>query len=460
MERDVDVIVVGAGGCGLAAALAAAEAGASVALLEKGERAGGNTWLSTGSIPAANSRFQREAGIEDSPERMAADLIRKAGPHDAEDMVRQLALDSASLVEWLVDDHRVDLQIITDYKHVGHSVERLHAPAQRKGEYLVKDLVAAADRLGVTVVTGNPVDGLIVEDGRVQGVRVQGERSGSYELRAGAVVLAANGFGGNREMLRRWIPEIADAQYFGAEGSTGEALRWAEDLSARFGNLGAYQGYAAVAYPHGSIVSWTTVEKGACLLSPAGERMGDESVGYSAFAPTVSAATDESWVVLDRRIRDYVLGNEEEFSDLVGIGGVVEAADAAAVAAIIGADVETVATTLTDFAAAARGETPDAFGREDFGFGALEAPYFVVRSIPALFHTQGGVLVSSSAAVTRVDGTEVPGLFAGGGVAAGASGAAGADGYSSGNGLLTAVGLGRIAGTSAADEAARTATAA
>lgn len=454
MERDVDVIVVGAGGCGLTAAIAAAEAGASVALLEKEDRAGGNTWLSTGSVPAAGSRFQTEAGVEDSPETMTADLLRKSGPHEAEDTVALLARESAALVEWLVDEHAVDLQLITDYKHVGHSITRLHAPAARKGEFLVKDLVAAAERLGVEVITGNPVAGLIVEDGEVVGVRVAGERIEEYELRAGAVVLAANGFGGNREMLRKWIPEIADAQYFGAHGSTGEAVAWAGELGSPLANIGAYQGYAAVAYPHGSIVSWTTVEMGACLLSPQGERMGDETVGYSAFAPVVSAVTEESWVVLDARIRDYVKGNEEEFSDLVEIGGVVEAADEAAVAAIIGADEATVAATLDEFSKAAREQASDPFGRTDFGFGMLEKPYFVVRSIPALFHTQGGITVNEKAAVTRADGTTVSGLFAGGGVAAGVSGKTGADGYSSGNGLLTAIGLGRIAGTSAAQVAA------
>jgi len=453
MERDVDVIVVGAGGCGLTAAIAAAEAGATVALLEKESRPGGNTWLSTGSVPAAGSRFQKEAGVTDTPEIMTADLLRKSGPHDAEATVALLANESAALVEWLVDDHEVDLRLITDYKHVGHSITRLHAPAARKGEFLVHDLVAAAERLGVEIVTGNPVAGLLVEDDRVVGVRVAGERIEEYELRAGAVVLAANGFGGNREMLRQWIPEIAEAQYFGAHGSTGEALEWAGELGSVFGNMGAYQGYAAVAYPHGSIVSWTTVEMGGCLLSPTGQRMGDESVGYSAFAPVVSGVTEESWVVLDQRILDYVRGNEEEFADLVAIGGAVMAADDAAIAAIIGADGGTVAQTLRRFAEAANGESEDEFGRTGFGFGPLEAPYYVVRSIPALFHTQGGVAVTDDAAVARADGTVIPGLFAGGGVAAGVSGKVGADGYSSGNGLLTAIGLGRIAGVSAAREA-------
>lgn len=453
MERDVDVVVVGAGGCGLTAAIAAAESGASVALLEKLNQPGGNTRLSTGSVPAAGSRFQREAGVDDDPERMATDLIRKSGPHEVESMVHLLANDSASLVEWLVDEHQVDLQLITDYKHVGHSVTRLHAPKARKGQFLVDDLVAAAERLGVDVVVGNPVVGLLVEDGRVVGVKVDGERSGSYEIRAGAVVLAANGFGGNKEMLRRWIPEIADVQYFGAEGSTGEAISWSEDLGAGFANMGAYQGYAAVAYPHGSITSWTTVEMGACLLSPTGERMGDESVGYSAFAPVVASVAEESWLVLDQRIRDYAGGNEEEFADLIEVGGLTEAADFGAVAAIVGADPESVTTTLQDFASAARGESEDAFGRTDFGFGELKPPYYVVRTVPAMFHTQGGATVDEHAAVRRPDGSAIPGLFAGGGVVAGASGKNGAAGYSSGNGLLTAIGLGRIAGVHAAQAA-------
>lgn len=453
MERDVDVIVVGAGGCGLTAAIAAAESGVSVALLEKEERAGGNTKLSTGSVPAANSRFQRVAGVEDSPEIMAADLLRKSGPHDAEASTRLLAQESASLVEWLVDEHQVDLRLITDYKHVGHSMTRLHAPPARKGEYLVKDLVAAAERLGVDIITGNPVAGLLIENGAVVGVRVAGERIEEYEIRAGAVVLAANGFGGNREMLRTWIPEIADAEYFGAHGSTGEAVTWAEKLGSSLGNMNAYQGYAAVAYPHGSIVSWTTVEMGACVLSPAGERMGDESLGYSAFTPVVSAVANESWVVLDQRICDYVRGNEEEFADLVEIGGITKAVDATAVANIIGAEAATVEATLHEYAQGAQGEKSDPFGRTDFGFGPLDAPYCVVRSVPALFHTQGGVTITDTAAVSRPDGTTIPGLFAGGGVAAGISGRSGASGYSSGNGLLTAIGYGRIAGLSAASTA-------
>ncbi|GAA3862872.1 FAD-dependent oxidoreductase [Streptomyces sedi] len=453
VDVDVDVVVVGAGGGGLTAAIAAAEAGASVALLEKLERWGGNTFVSTGSIPAAGTRYQKAAGIEDDPERMTADLLRQSGGHDAEHLVRFLAEESASLVEWLVEQHAVDLRIITDYKHVGHSVQRLHAPPDRRGESLVKDLTAAAKRLDVDVVTGNPVRELLVEDGRVVGVRVAGDRAGSYELRAHSVVLAANGFGNNKEMIARWIPESLRAQYFGAEGSTGEAIAWADQLGARLLNMGAFQGYAAVAYPHGSIVSWTSVEKGGFLLSPDGLRMGDESVGYSGFAPVVAGVAEESWVVFDTRIRDFIAGNEPEFAELVDAGGVKEAATPEAAAAIIGCPPERFAEAVADQRRAAADGSADATGRTDFPMGPLTAPYCVVRSVPALFHTQGGVDVDRESRVLTEAGEPIPGLFAVGGVAGGLSGRSGARGYSSGNGLLSAVGLGRVAGASAAGAA-------
>jgi fumarate reductase flavoprotein subunit len=451
-DVDVDVVVVGAGGCGLTAALAAAETGASVAVLEKMDRAVGNTFVSTGSIPAAGTRYQRQAGIDDSPDRMVTDLLRQSGHHDAEHTVRLLAAESASLVEWLVEQHQVDLRLITDYKHVGHSVERLHAPRDRRGSSLMRDLLAAVERLDVDIAYGNPVTGLLVEDGQVVGVRVDGPRSGSYTLRSKAVVLAANGFGNNKQMLQKWIPEIVSAQYFGAEGSTGEAITWCETHGSQLGNMGAYQGYAAVAYPHGSIVSWTTVEKGGILLSPEGQRMGDESIGYSGFAGVVAAHAQESYVVFDTRIRDYVTANEPEFAELVSTGGVVEAATTEDVAGRIGAPVEAVVEALADYYRASSGAEADRFGRTGFGMAPLQPPYCVVRSVPALFHTQGGAQVNDRAEVVTKTGEVVPGLFAGGGVTAGLSGATGARGYSSGNGLLSAVGLGRIAGREASKQ--------
>lgn len=448
-DVDVDVVVVGAGGAGLTAALAATDAGASAVVLEKEDRPGGNTAASTGSVPGGGSRWQAEAGIDDSPERLATDLRRQSGPHDAEDVVRVLAEASAPLVEWLVDTHGVDLRLITDYKHVGHSVPRLHAPPSRKGHALVADLLRAAKAADVEVLTHSPVERLVVEDGEVRGVVVSGARSGTYELRSRSVVLAANGFGADADMISRFAPQASGLEYLGAHGSTGEALRWLLDLGATMANESAFQGYAAVASPHGSITSWTTVEHGGILVDARGARIGDESVGYSGFAADVSRAPGPVHVVFDTRIRDSVAEHEEEFADLLAARGVKEAADVAALADAIGADVDELTRTLETARAAADGSAADPTGRTSWGWGPLRPPYAAVRAVPALFHTQGGVRVDGDARVLGQDGP-LRGVYATGGVAAGVSGRDGGSGYSSGNGLLSALGLGMLAGRHAA----------
>ncbi|MBK1783642.1 FAD-dependent oxidoreductase [Prauserella cavernicola] len=449
VDVDVDVVVVGAGGAGLAAALAATDGGASAVVLEKEERPGGNTAASTGSVPGAGSRWQSDAGIDDSPERLTTDLLRQSGPHDAEDLVRILAEASAPLVEWLVDSHAVDLRLITDYKHVGHSVPRLHAPPSRKGHALIADLLRAAKAADVEVLTHSPVDRLVVEDGAVRGVVVSGGRSGTYTLRCRAVVLAANGFGADPELIARFAPQASGLEYLGAHGSTGEAVRWLLDLGASMGNEAAFQGYAAVASPHGSITSWTTVEHGGFLVDGNGRRIGDESAGYSGFAAEVARAEGPVHVVFDAGIRDSVAAHEEEFADLLAAGGVKEAADAAALAGILGVDAAELARTLDTVEAAASGTATDPFGRTDWGRGPLTAPYAVVKAVPALFHTQGGVQVDEHARVLGPAGP-LSGVYATGGVAAGVSGRSGGSGYSSGNGLLSALGLGMLAGGHAA----------
>ncbi len=143
-DTETEVLVIGGGGCGFAAAIAAHDLGAEVAVLEKLARVGGNTALSTGSVPGAGSRFQRAAGIEDSHARMTDDLMALAGPHDCPELTRLLAVESADLVEWLVDTVGARMDIITDYKHIGHSVPRLHAPSSRRGQDLLDDLGSRA----------------------------------------------------------------------------------------------------------------------------------------------------------------------------------------------------------------------------------------------------------------------------------------------------------------------------
>ena len=451
-DGEVGILVVGAGACGFAAAIAAHDSGADAAIVEKLDRIGGNTALSTGSVPGAGTRFQRTAGIEDSADRLYEDLMALSGPHDCPGLTRLLADESAGLVEWLADHAGVNLDIITEYCHVGHSVPRLHAPRSRRGQDLLDDLARAAQSRDIPVAIGNPVTQLIAgKDGAVEGAVCSDPDGNESRIRARKVILATNGFAANRDLVRHYCAEIGAAEYFGALGSTGDAVLLSAELGAALGNMGAYQGYAVIAYPQGSLLSWTTIEKGGILVGADGRRFGNEGAGYSGFARDVMKQKGDVYAVFDQRIHD-ITSLEEEFNELVNMGGVKHGDTVADAAAQYGIATDGLAATIDDYNQAAARHHDSAFGRREFGLAPLEPPYYVSRVIPGLFHSQGGLMVDAGARVVRQDGSVIANLFAGGGAAAGISGREGGGGYASGNGLLSALGLGRIAGLTAARE--------
>ncbi|WP_226575594.1 FAD-dependent oxidoreductase [Acuticoccus sediminis] len=452
-DIEIDVLVVGAGGCGLVAAIAAEAGGASVAVVEKLTRLAGNTLLSSGSIPGAGTRLQAEAGVEDGPERFIADLLAVSGPHEAEHLTRRLAATSAELVEWLIDEAHVTLTLVGTYRHVGHSVTRLHAPPSRRGADLVADLEREASARGIPVALGQPATSLILRGGRVVGVVTRDAEGRESRIGAGAVILASNGFGGAPDLVAAHCPEARGTTYAGAPGSTGEALAWGLELGAATGNLGAYQGHAGLARRSGALVTWTVIERGGIIVDRNGRRIGDETLGYSAFAGVEAAADAPLYMIYDARIEADVASGQPEFAEIAEMGDAAAGADAADLADAIGVHADALGATLADAANAAAGGE-DAFGRTAWGFGPLGAPLRATEITPGLFHTQGGLMIDDDARVLRPDGSAIAGLFAGGGAAAGISGRAGGRGYVSGNGLLSALGLGYIAGRAAARDTA------
>lgn len=450
-EASVDVLVIGAGGCGLTAALAAAAGGAEVAVVEKAARAGGNTAVSSGSIPAAGTPLQARTGIEDSPARFAADLAHVAGRHEAMEISDTLVERSAELIGFLTDTAGVTLTLIETYRHVGHSVHRLHAPPSRKGIDLMVDLLRACEARGIPLAFGQPARGLIVAGDRVCGAVIDDGAGGTYRIAAGSVILATNGFGASPRLLAEHCPLARTAYYAGSPHSEGEALDWGLPLGAKTGNMPAFQGHAGIDTRTGGLLTWTVIERGGFIVDGWGRRIMDESIGYSAAAAVLLAAGGPFFMVYDARIEADVAAGQPEFAEAVAAGAARKADSAAELAQRTGAEAHTLDAALDGAARAARGEGGDPFGRTAWGLGALDTGALRFSEIrPALFHTQGGLMVDHEARVLRADGSVIEGLFAGGGAAAGISGADGAGGYMSGNGLLSALGLGMIAGKCAA----------
>jgi fumarate reductase flavoprotein subunit len=258
-----------------------------------------------------------------------------------------------------------------------------------------------------------------------------------------AVVLATTGFGANPERLARHIPEIVDGLYFGGDHSLGDALDIGEKLHADIGFLDAYQGHGSVATPHGVLFTWTTMMNGAFLVNSSGQRFGDESTGYSEFAVKVIGQPESvAWVIFDSTVHEAALPFAD-YQELVDAGGIRWAQDTDAVGELIGCDPSAFSETAQNVEHFTDSTKVDPIGRK-FWPRRLQPPYAVVKVTGALFHTQGGLCVDSSARVLR-GGEPIPGLYAAGGAAAGISGH-GSAGYLSGNGLLSALGLGYLAG--------------
>jgi fumarate reductase flavoprotein subunit len=450
-DIDVDVLVIGGGGCGLVASLAAAQKGLQVFLVEKEKTAGGNTSLSQAMVPAAGTRLQKEAGIEDSVERMTRDILNKNAYGSDPELTQHVAQDSSKLVEWLNDDLGIRLELVTDFLYPGHSQYRIHSNRTKKGEHLVNDLIRVASRYeNIDIAYNAPARRLVVTtDGEVLGAEVEIEGVGKNLARAKKVILALNGFGANREMLVKYIPEMKDAYYFGHEGNTGEGILWGEALGGALDCMGAYQAHGSVTYPHGTLLTYVTVSMGGYHVNLDGKRFVNEYHGYSEHALDVLAQREGVAVaVFDERIYRTVEGYED-FQQCIRMGAIKKFDNIGDLAASFRLPVEETAATHEDFLKSARGEVNDPLGRRDFG-KPLERPLYGAKVTGALFHTQGGLKVNKNAQVLRKDGTPIPNLYAGGGTAAGFSGKKGPAGYLSANGLLAALVLGKIAGEEAA----------
>lgn len=448
---EADVVVAGAGGAGLTAALAAAERGSSVLLLEAREtfREDSNTAMSTSMVPAAGTRQQRDAGIEDSPERFLEDIERKTAG-TADPVVARTLVDTADgLIDWLAVRWGIQLGLVTDFNYPGHSRHRCHAVPDRAGSTLHRQLLEAASGCEEVHLAcpARLADVVLDGAGRVCGALVVRPDGSSEHVSTRSVVLATNGFGADAARVREHCPEIADGLYFGGEGSTGDALRIGEALGADTSCLDAYQGHGSVAHPHGVLLTWATVVHGAFLVNERGERFADESPGYSELARTVLEQPGGiAWMVFDARI-DGLCRPFADYRRCLEAGAVREAADAASLAATMEVPADSLAATLARAAASCSGREVDPFGRAHWG-SPLEPPYRAVRVTGALFHTQGGLRVDARACVQR-GRAPIEGLFAAGGAAVGISGR-GAAGYLAGNGLLAALGLGLVAGRNAA----------
>ena len=441
-DLEVGTLVIGAGACGMVAALAAAEAGQQVLVVEADAIPAGSTALSAGLIPAAGTRYQAAIGIEDDAGLFAADIQAKAKGQNDPALVATMAGQAAGVIEWLADRHGLPFSLVDDFDYPGHARRRMHGLPTRSGAELIDCLRSACEAACIDVVCGLRATHLHAAGGHVSGVTVTRSDGATETIGCNRLILACNGFGGDPAKVARHMPDIAGALWFGHDGNRGEALDWGQSLGAATVHLGSYQGHGNVACPHGILITWAVITQGGVQVNTDGERFWNESQGYSEAARVVLAQPGgHVWTIFDERIS----GIARQFADFrmaEAQGAIRRAESVRDLATITGLPQERLSATLSKIP---RGDA-DEFGRRFTGM-TLSAPYRAVRVTGALFHTQGGLATDLDGRVLRVSGEPFPNLFAAGGAACGVSGR-GDSGYLSGNGLLAATVMGYIAGRS------------
>ena len=451
-DIETQLLVIGGGLAGYAAALEAAEAGASVLLIEKQGEIGGSSAMSGGCLAFAGTDMQRAQGIEDSDELLLKDLREVGQMENDEALVRAYVENQLATYEWLRKHGVIFLDALEASS--GQSVPRVHNvdPAD-----MVRTLAACCKASGrVTVMLNTAAERLLCNvAGRVAGVTARGS-GGALNIRAQAdVILASGGFCRNAELVHRFAPQYDQAFFIGGAGNVGDGLKMAWKLGADLRDMAYIKGtYGKHPVDEHNNHSLLAVYKGAIAVNQDGRRFVDESISYKLlgdacmqqpYGATFQIFDQPIYDSGDNRVRilDFERRSEE--------GLMIKADSLETLARMIEVPVDALKHTV------------DAYNRNvdvghdlDFGRKALvhnhgalvrieTAPFYAYPSTAAVFGTYCGLAVDADMHVIDVFGERIPGLLAAGEVVGGFHGGA----YMTGSALGKAAIFGRIAARTA-----------
>ena len=496
IEETVDVVVVGAGGAGMTAAITATDAGKKVIVVESQPIAGGNSVRSTGGMNAAKTpyqdknEFKEAAGVEktlataaekfadnatitalaatvksqwdsyqanpqgyfDSVELMELDtLIGGKGKNNPE-LVKALAENSAAAIEWLAS-------IGADVKNVGAfggaSVKRIHRPVNADGKvtavgaYIVPILEKNLQDRNVQFLFDTTANEIIMKDGKAVGIKATGKDGNKVTINAKSVVIATGGFGANAEMVEKYKPELKGFATTNAEGAQGQGIDMATAVGAATVDMDQIQIHPTVHIEedgNAHLITEGLRGDGAILVNTEGKRFYDEVSTRDKVSAAIIAQPEKSaWLVVDQSMVD----KSAVIAGYIKSGYTVTGATYEELAKAMGVDETTFVSTMNTWNQAVEAKSDAEFNRTSFANPLTAAPYYAIKITPAVHHTMGGIVINPKAEVLNEKGEVISGLFAAGEVTGGVHGA----NRLGGNAVADFTVFGRIAGQSAADNA-------
>ena len=492
---DADVVVVGAGGAGMTAAITAAGEGKSVVILESQSMVGGNSVRATGGMNAGKTVYQDEnefgesAGVEkslktaaekyadnetitalaktvseqwaayqanptgyfDSVELMELDtMIGGKGINDPE-LVETLCANSADAIDWL-DEHGITLHSVSSFG--GASVKRIHRPVDAEGKtlsvgsYMIPLLQENCDKAGVQTLLNTTATELLTDaNGAVVGVKATGSTGETITVNAKAVVLTTGGFGANLDMVTEYKPELKGFMTTNAAGAQGQGIEMATAVGADTVDMDQIQIHPTVEANTAALITEGLRGDGAVLINAEGKRFIDEVGTRDVVSAAEIAQTGSySWLVVDQAMVDA----SSVIQGYIKKGYTVEGATYEELAKAMGVDEATFAETMKTWNGYVAAKNDPDFGRTSFAKALDTAPYYAIKVTAGVHHTMGGLKINTNTEVLKADGSVIPGLFAAGEVTGGVHGA----NRLGGNAVADFTVFGRIAGAAASKYAA------
>ncbi|MBF6625501.1 flavocytochrome c [Aerococcaceae bacterium zg-BR9] len=446
LEEEYDVVIVGAGGAGMAAAISAHDAGAKVAILEKMPVAGGNTSKSSAGMNASQTKFQKAEGIEDTNDKFFEETLAGGKETNDQELLRYFVDHSAEAIDWL-DSMGITLSNLTTTG--GMSVKRTHRPADGSavGGYLVDGLFANVTERKIPLFVNANVVEILQEDGKATGVKAEigGE---TKEIKAKAVIVTTGGFGANLDMVSELKPELKGYVTTNQEGSTGDGIEMAKALGAAVVDLDQIQIHPSVEQSTSYLITEAVRGEGAILVNQQGSRFYNELETRDNVSAAINGLEEQfAYVVFDEALKGRVkaIAKYEE-NGLVKSGETIED-----LAAEIGADAETLKATLDTWNKSVEAGEDTEFGRTTgMENGLTEGPFYAIKVAPGVHHTMGGLKINTKAQVLNEAGEPIVGLYAAGEVTGGIHG----QNRIGGNAVADIIIFGRQAGAQSAAFAA------
>ena len=492
---DADVVVVGAGGAGMTAAITAAGEGKSVVILESQSMVGGNSVRATGGMNAGKTVYQDEnefgesAGVEktlktaaekyadnetitalaktvseqwaayqanptgyfDSVELMELDtMIGGKGINDPE-LVETLCANSADAIDWL-DEHGITLHNVSSFG--GASVKRIHRPVNAEGKtvsvgsYMIPLLQENCEKAGVKMMLDTTATEILTDaNGAAVGVKATGASGETVTVNAKAVVLASGGFGANLDMVVKYKPELKGFMTTNAPGIQGQGIEMAEAIGAATVDMDQIQIHPTVEANTAALITEGLRGDGAILINEEGQRFIDEVGTRDVVSAAEIAQTGSySWLVVDQAMVDA----SSVIQGYIKKGYTVTGATYEELGKAMGVDAAAFAETMEKWNGYVEAKNDPDFGRTSFANPLNTAPYYAVKVTAGVHHTMGGLKINANTEVLNEKGEVIPGLFAAGEVTGGVHGA----NRLGGNAVADFTVFGRIAGAAASDYAA------